>query len=160
MQSEWYRADQEFRFKKAEFEARRYDFEEAKADHPKDAPALEKDMKQSEDEMHVLSDKLDQFTAKKTAADNKVNDFTRTLDELEKKRTGFRSKRDRLQKKYGTIDTSFANIFRNLPIVDFIQPSIKIRQVVVENQFEDLNFIRVQRVDRCLTCHTSIADKG
>ena len=160
MEGEWYRADQEYRFKKAEYEARRYDYEEAVADHPKDAPAMKKGLDQSEEEMNVLSGKLDQVNAKKAEVDNRVNDFTRRVDELEKKRTGFRSKRDRLQKKYGTIDTSFANVFRNLPIVDFIEPSIKIRQVVVENQFEDLNFTRIPRVDRCLTCHTSIAEKG
>jgi mono/diheme cytochrome c family protein len=160
IKGEWYRADQEFRFKKAEFESRRYDYEEAKADHPKDAPKLKTELDQSEEQMHVLSANLDQVTAKQTEIDDRVNDFTRKIDELEKKRTGFRSKRDRLQKKYGTIDTSFANVFRNLPIVDFIQPSIKIRQVVVENQYEDLNFTRVPRVDRCITCHASIGEKG
>ncbi len=160
IQGVWYRADQEFRFKKAEFESRRYDFEEAKADHPKDAPKLEKAFQQSEEEMNVLSAKLDQVDAQKAEIDNRVNDFTGKIDELEKKRTGFRSKRDRLQKKYGTIDTSFANVFRNLPIVDFIEPSIRIRQVVVEKQFEDLNFITVPRVDRCITCHASIGEKG
>jgi mono/diheme cytochrome c family protein len=160
IQGVWYRADQAFRFKKAEFESRRYDYEEAVADHPKDAPKLKSGLDQSEEQMKTLSADLDQVNAKKAEIDNRVNDFTHKIDDLEKKRTGFRSKRDRLVKKYGTIDTSFANVFRNLPIVDFIQPSIKIRQVVVDNQFEDLNFTRVPRVDRCMTCHTAIGEKG
>jgi mono/diheme cytochrome c family protein len=160
VQGEWYYADQQFRFKKAEFEARRYDYEEAVADYPKDAPKLKQALDQSEQEMNLLSAKLDQVNGKKAEIDNRVNEFTKRIDELEKKRTASRSKRDRLQKKYGTIDTSFANIFRNLPIVDFIQPSIRIRQVVVENQFEDLNFTRVPRVDRCITCHSAIGEKG
>ena len=51
---------------------------------------------------------------------------------------------------------SFPNTFRNLPVVDFIDPSIEVRQVLVRNVTEELNFAQVPRIDRCQTCHLGI----
>ena len=63
-------------------------------------------------------------------------------------------------RKETNLSASAANIFRNLPLVDFIGPSIKIQQVVIDNIHEDLNFISIPRVDRCMTCHASIDQEG
>jgi len=51
---------------------------------------------------------------------------------------------------------SFPNTFRNLPLVDFIDPSIEVQQVLVQNVTEDLSFAQVPRIDRCQTCHLGI----
>ncbi len=51
---------------------------------------------------------------------------------------------------------SLPNTFRNLPLVDFIDPSIEVQQVLVRNVTEDLSFAQVSRIDRCQTCHLGI----
>lgn len=161
MEGEWYRADQEYRFKKAEFEAKRYEYEEALASHGEKGAAEEaKDLKKTEEELARLSANLDQVNAKKAAIDQKVEAFTKKIEDLEKEKTKLTTNLDRLVRKRQNLATSFAGIFRNLPLVDFIGPSIKIQQVVVDNIYEDLNFTRIPRVDRCMTCHVSIADEG
>ena len=61
-----------------------------------------------------------------------------------------------LRRKQSSISASFPNTFRNLPMVDFIDPTIEIKQVLVQNVTEELNFTQVPRSDRCMTCHLGI----
>ena len=41
-------------------------------------------------------------------------------------------------------------------MVDFIDPTIEVHQVLVQNVTEELNFAKVPRIDRCKTCHLGI----
>ena len=165
-QGTWYRADQRYKFKKAEYEAKRYDYEDAKAEAEEkkgQEKGLEKkqvEVKKAFDELQALSAALDEANAKKAAIDAKVDQFTKRIGELEKERARLATKLDRLSRKEQNIKPSFANTIRNLPMLDFLNPSIKIQQVVVNDQMEDLNFITVPRVDRCMTCHVPIDQDG
>ncbi|MCR9203450.1 MAG: c-type cytochrome [Halobacteriovoraceae bacterium] len=49
---------------------------------------------------------------------------------------------------------------RNAPLVDYLDPTLKIEQIVLENITEDRYFQQVPRVDRCITCHTFIDKPG
>lgn len=60
------------------------------------------------------------------------------------------------RRKLDSLAPSLPNTFRNLPVVDFIDPSIEVRQVLVRNVTEELNFAQVPRIDRCQTCHLGI----
>jgi cbb3-type cytochrome oxidase cytochrome c subunit/mono/diheme cytochrome c family protein len=160
MQGKWYLDDENFRFKKAEYEAKRYDYEEAVAEHPDSVGKKKVGLDKTKKELDELSAKLDQTNGKKAEIDAKVDDFTKKIDDLEKTKVKLTTKLDRLKRKEKNIAPDFANIFRNLPMVDFIDPSIKIQQVVINNQFEDLNFTTVPRVDRCMSCHVPIDQDG
>src|SRR5207237_5901281 len=50
--------------------------------------------------------------------------------------------------------------FRNAPFLDFMALTIKIQQIVLPNIVDDVNFIRVPKMDRCQTCHLGIDKKG
>ena len=60
------------------------------------------------------------------------------------------------RRKLDSLAENFPNTFRNLPVVDFIDPSIEVRQVLVRNVTEELNFAQVPRIDRCQSCHLGI----
>ena len=60
------------------------------------------------------------------------------------------------RRKLDSIAPNLPNTFRNLPVVDFIDPSIEVKQVLVRNVTEELNFAQVPRIDRCQTCHLGI----
>lgn len=49
---------------------------------------------------------------------------------------------------------------RNAPLVDYLDPTLKIQQIVLENITDDRYFQQVPRVDRCITCHTFIDKPG
>lgn len=160
MQGRWYIADENYRFKKAEYESQRYDYEEAAATQSSDAARRKDELAKTKAEMDNLLATLDKVNGEKAGIDGRVAEFTTKIDDLEKQKIKLATKLDRLRRKETTIGPSFANVFRNLPLVDFIGPSIKIQQVVVNNQYEDLNFITVPRVDRCMTCHVAIDQDG
>ena len=50
--------------------------------------------------------------------------------------------------------------FRDAPLVDFMAPTIKVNQIILPNVVDDVNFIRVAKMDRCQTCHLAIDKKG
>src|SRR5437773_7540959 len=49
---------------------------------------------------------------------------------------------------------------RNAPLLDVVAPTIKIHQLILPNIVDDVNFIRVPKMDRCQTCHLAIDKKG
>ena len=49
---------------------------------------------------------------------------------------------------------------RNAPFLDWLDPSIKVQQIVLDNITDDRYFQQVPKVDRCITCHTFIDQKG
>ncbi len=63
-----------------------------------------------------------------------------------------------LAKKQTDFDPVFA--IRNMPFLDFLDPTIKIRQIVINNITDDRYFRQVPKVDRCITCHTFIDQPG
>jgi mono/diheme cytochrome c family protein len=49
---------------------------------------------------------------------------------------------------------------RNAPFIDYLDPTIKIQQVVVTKALDDRYFQQIPRVDRCTTCHLFIGKTG
>jgi cbb3-type cytochrome oxidase cytochrome c subunit len=45
-------------------------------------------------------------------------------------------------------------------VVDFMNPSIKVQQVQLPNLQNDVNFMKIPKVDRCTTCHLASTEKG
>lgn len=66
----------------------------------------------------------------------------------------------RLSKNLEALKPGWFNMLRNSPIFDFMAPTYKVRQLVMEDLYDDYNFVRVPKVDRCITCHTAIDVKG
>jgi cytochrome c551/c552 len=93
------------------------------------------------------------------------DEVQRTMRDLRARVTELNGQKDKLtqevtllRRKEGSLAQNFQNTFRNLPVVDFIDPNIKVQQVLVRNVTEDLNFASVSRIDRCQTCHLGIDD--
>lgn len=75
-------------------------------------------------------------------------------DEVEAALRGWRQVQEALRSARWT----WLDYLRNAPLLDFMDPSVKIRQVVPEKLTRDMNFGFAQRVDRCQTCHLGIDD--
>ena len=48
----------------------------------------------------------------------------------------------------------------NFPFMDFIEPDIRIEQVVLPGLYHNINFTNIDRVDRCMTCHVAANRPG
>ncbi|MDF1663286.1 MAG: cytochrome c [Planctomycetota bacterium] len=67
------------------------------------------------------------------------------------------AERDRLAAALRKVDHTLANEFVwNRPLVDFINPTLKVKQTVVEDLKDDYFFAQIRKVDRCASCHLGI----
>src|SRR5438552_17426422 len=65
-----------------------------------------------------------------------------------------------LNKQLVNVTPNQPTIILNAPMLDFINPTFKIDQVVLGDLFIDMNYMSVPRVDRCQTCHRAIDRPG
>ena len=90
------------------------------------------------------------------AVQRTIRDAQARVGELNGERDALIQSATLLRRKASAIAQNVPNTFRNLPMVDFIDPSIEVQQVLVTNITEDINFAVVPRIDRCKTCHLGI----
>lgn len=103
-------------------------------------------MKMLESSMKEKTKLLDSLQSEKLQAEKSIEETTRTLDLL------------KLSLAKTNVDPIFA--VRNAPFLDFLDPTLKIQQIVINNVTDDRYFVQVPKVDRCITCHTFISDPG
>ena len=92
------------------------------------------------------------------------------LDEIEAVRNEARKAIDRIRGRKADLETKialeynpqglvkFSQTFRNAPLTQWFNPSEQPKQVVVPDVRTDLNFMTVETLDRCMTCHVNIDD--
>ncbi len=66
----------------------------------------------------------------------------------------------RVERRLENIKPTIAKEILNAPMIDFIAPSLRIQQIVLEDLYDDYHFTKAQKVDRCTTCHLGIDQKG
>ncbi|MBI3269862.1 MAG: c-type cytochrome [Planctomycetes bacterium] len=163
---DYYRDNQIYQFAKAELDTAVYEFEETqhkfnegKADLEEFLAArdrlerLRKDMQDKFEAVEPITDEQRRVEAKREKIIGGVKELGKSIDEL-------RSQVAFLEAKIARIQPGFVNTFRNLPFFDFIDPSIRVRQHVLPDYWDDYNFARVFKVDRCASCHMGIEKKG
>ena len=104
----------------------------------------------AETRFRVLSDKLQTANAKIAEFERDLTTATATLADIEADKRKAQETFDGLELLYDK------NQWRNWPFLDFISPSIKVRQVVVDEIHDNWNFDTNVKVDRCITCHLGI----
>src|SRR5947209_10751636 len=83
-------------------------------------------------------------------AQKKIADLTAGISRLEKK----------LRKVAPSGFMKLAVDLLNAPLLDFVAPTLRIQQVVLNTMPIDINFTSIPRADRCQTCHQAADLKG
>lgn len=120
-------------------------------------------------EMKDLKDQFAQSVNRKKELINQLKEKQKELSEITKsvddtkvsieKIVGIK---DRLLASFDKTKTFEDKIWilRNAPIIDYLDPTLKISQIVISNLKDDRYFVQVPKVDRCITCHSLIDQKG
>jgi cbb3-type cytochrome oxidase cytochrome c subunit len=152
----WYNADQKYRFARAELDSARYYYDEARNRHP---DLLEK-AKAEFDRLTTLSEtyrvEKDKIEALQGEIQTRFKGLTSEREDAEKALQAARMERDRLERQAGKLSPSLATAVLDAPLMNFMQPTLKVEQVVLASIRNDINFMYVPRVDRCVTCHLAI----
>jgi cbb3-type cytochrome oxidase cytochrome c subunit/predicted nucleic acid-binding Zn-ribbon protein len=161
-------ADQRFRTLKSELDVAKFHYEEIQAHSSKNQGNL----KQAEDaylklqeQVDALQQKMDKTHLAIKQEQAKLDTCSQNLKELERKKRMLAGRAQILERKLERIDPNemdftnrMADMIRDLPVIDLSSPNFKVEQVVLKEITDDVNFMRVPKVDRCLTCHQGIAD--
>jgi mono/diheme cytochrome c family protein len=157
------RATLDYNYAKATYDQDRYDFETSRQADPNASSTKSKQQK-ADEEAKNLSDlnlAMEKADADKKAVADQLGKYTGQVATLQKQLDEMNAEQARLQKLLDVIAPSaLKTYFRDAPLVDFMAPSIKIQQIVLPNVVDDVNFIRVPKMDRCQTCHLAIDKAG
>ncbi|MDX1503320.1 MAG: c-type cytochrome [Thermoanaerobaculia bacterium] len=67
---------------------------------------------------------------------------------------------DSLEVRMANLSKKLDYFVLNAPLMDFIEPDLKIEQIILPGLYQDINFTTVERVDRCMTCHVAANRAG
>ncbi len=72
---------------------------------------------------------------------------------------------DRVRKRLETLAPTeaaarLADVLRDAPGLDFIEPNLKVSKIVLDDLTFELNFTKKKRIDMCTTCHLGIDRAG
>ncbi len=155
-----YLADQQYKFTKASFDAVRYQYEDALANTPKTAPKVKRSL-------DAIVKELDERTVHLADLKKQQADTQKELDAINAKKSEIETTIEKKTAAFRLVRTKYAGMkqdtlfeLRNSPILDMINPSLRINQVQLPDQFINVNFMKIPKVDRCTTCHVAADRKG
>jgi len=160
MEGRHYAADQDYRFAKANLDASRYETELALKEKTKDAERKKREYLAMSARVDALQRRLQDATRSRDEARARADIWVHKIKELEDRRKETTATIDRLEKQLQTVSANANFFILNAPMLDFINPTFKVDQVVLKDLFVDVNYMSVPRVDRCTTCHRAIDRVG
>jgi cytochrome c2 len=150
-------------FAKAESDTLKYDFETARVHNSRKAPAMKKRIDDLTVKIDTLRVKIEEKQAELDAENNRIKAIEKEARELEKQRNKIAKKNDLLEKKIKRTDLEhmsvanrIAEAVRDLPVIELANSNYRVKQIVLKDITDDVNFMRVPKVDRCITCHLGI----
>ncbi|MGH9651503.1 MAG: multiheme c-type cytochrome, partial [Terriglobales bacterium] len=153
-------ADQSAKFAKASFDAALYTYESSLATKPKAAPAARRERDKIEQTLNAADLKLAQLKLEESQVQAEIKRITARRDNvqvaIQKLTADYRLARNKLETLRQ--DTLFA--LRNSPILDMVNPSLRVQQVQLPELYNDVNFMKIPKVDRCETCHIAAERTG
>src|SRR5919106_6586082 len=156
-----FRANKAAQFAKATYDVNRYDFEEERKRDPEAAAERQKEIEAEAQRLHELNLEVQKIEAERTALQAELGKYTSEVGRLQKELDEVNFEQNRLNRVVANIEPSFIkDYFRNAPLLDFMAPTLTVRQVVTPNVVDDVNFARVMKMDRCTTCHLAIDRRG
>ena len=151
-------ADQNLRFARSTYDARRWVFEEARKNEGEEGAASERaTLDASIAEVAGYAAEVEELTLERDALQADRDDLTGAGDEARSAITAMEREIERLQARVNSLRFNWVYYLRNAPFMDSFNPSVRINQVVLNNVRFDLNFTDAPRVDRCQSCHLGAA---
>ncbi len=138
----------------------RYFFEEH---HHKGLKSAEQYRKQLDERAPVLDQAkllMEQLDAKREAKQQEIDSFSSSAEDAERELRKIEQDIIRFEGKIEKLKPTWYQEILNAPMLDFIRPSLQIQQIVVPKLQDDFYFAKSQKVDRCITCHLGIDQKG
>ncbi|MDP6581592.1 MAG: c-type cytochrome [Vicinamibacterales bacterium] len=165
VERELFVATQNFQFTKANYDVDRYAFEsrreEIHAEDPEAEVPGEAEVTALYEEWLAQGLEVESQTATRDGLRAQLAAISEGVAVIDDELTSLTGETERLQGLISDLEPSLIDDYLlNAPLVDFLAPSLKVRQTITPNVVDDVNFIRVPKMDRCETCHLAIDREG
>jgi mono/diheme cytochrome c family protein len=155
------RESQDYQFSKATYDQDRYDYEAARAAESSDAERKGEAVMALRDRTNELQLQMEKTTAERNAIQQQLDQLTGEVGKVQGEITVLQQEQNRLRTRLGVLEPSVLKAyFRDAPLLDFMAPTLKVQQVILPNVVDDVNFVKVAKMDRCQTCHLAIDRVG
>lgn len=157
-----YAADQNFRFAKAVLDSMRYEAEVSALSKSRGWEQKKREYESQNAHVDRLKLILEDVTGKRDAAMARRDSLVERIAAVEEQKKGMLAEIERLEVQLATVDVRRPEflLLNAVPLLDFVSPTLKVQQVVVNDMFVDLKYLHMPRVDRCTTCHVAIDRPG
>ncbi|MEE3195369.1 MAG: c-type cytochrome, partial [Candidatus Neomarinimicrobiota bacterium] len=161
-----YKNNQLYQFAKADLDVLKYDYEKSQFGHIKSTDIEKKyfSLKDSVDKYFLIREqsetKIDKANETRQEITKEISLINGSLKSLTREKNMMERKLSKVDPEAMTFANKIGNIVRDLPVLDFIDPYYKVKQVVVNDLEEDLVYMGMPKVDRCVTCHIGIDKDG
>ena len=100
---------------------------------------------------------LEKLVVEEKAANENLKQYIGNGAEIQKEIDAQLADYTRLQIRLNNLNPGLiVTSLRNAPVFDFMNPSERINQIILNNLYNDQPFKAIPRVDRCTTCHQGI----
>ena len=154
------KAQAEYQSLKQYEDSYKYYLEETRLHKDPAAAEYESKLKNVSPRVKALKDRLDELEKEKETQDQRLNLFLEGQKKAQKELDALLDEKTRIEKQIERIKPTLVKDVLNAPMLDFIAPSLQVQQIVLEDLQDDYHFTKVQKVDRCTTCHQGIDQKG
>src|SRR5262249_7818143 len=138
----------------------RYEYESKKAEEDPRTAGIKAELDRTVAEMDEDRQKLLASEQEVAAIKERIAGMTAARDAAEKQQEDLLALHTRLEEKNAKTRPNVWTLARNAPFLDFTAPTQKITQVVISDLKNDVNFMEIARIDRCVTCHVGINRAG
>ncbi|HEX4999385.1 MAG TPA: c-type cytochrome [Terriglobia bacterium] len=158
--SRYYAVNQNYQFTKAIYDSEKYECDEANAHEAPNAVKVCEKMQDTEAKLNAYQMERDQLTIDIARSKDELAAFTSKRDDLQKQMDQLNADISRLQIRETNLNPGrVVTLLRNAPVLDMLNASEKVQQILLSNLYNDHPFKQVPRVDRCTTCHLGIDQK-
>lgn len=138
----------------------KYELYHSKGGEEKRAHKAEKEMVKYKALFEQGKDRLKQLQLEELETQNVIKNIEKEREDIKKEIKDLVGARDRLIAAAEKTEISPITLLRNAPFIDYLDPTIKIHQIVLTNITDDRYFQKTAKVDRCTTCHVFIDQEG
>jgi mono/diheme cytochrome c family protein len=155
------RESQDYQFSKATYDQDRYDYEAARVANAADAERKGEAVMALRDRTNELQLQMEKTTAERNALQLQLDQLTGEVGKYQGEIGALQQEQNRLRTRLGVLEPSMLKAyFRDAPLLDFMAPTLRVQQVILPNVVDDVNFVKVAKMDRCQTCHLAIDRAG
>lgn len=138
-----------------------FKYEHAKMEnHPEQAKKLKVKFDEFKKKEVEGKDALKGLQAEEAKANDELKAILAVKTEAEKELKNLLGDKERMLTALSVTEKNPIWALRNAPFIDFMDPTVKIRQHVITNVTNDMYFQQIPKIDRCTTCHVFIDKAG